>query len=172
MPQQQIQLPSNIPPGNPPVHPQLPIQPNLNPNSKGAQQADTLNLPSYNMYTVELYEINLRSGQVVDAQPSPIIIEQVSSEIKEPETIEEKSNQASKNQTSPQLLITQEHQVDLPYPERLALSKQIPQVEFDLFGELQNLYVKIQIGLDRKLRVNRWITRRYIRGQLNLLLWH
>ena len=46
MPQQQLQLPSNVPPGNQPVHPQLPIQPNLNPNNKGAQQADTLNLPS------------------------------------------------------------------------------------------------------------------------------
>jgi len=41
MPQQQIQLPSNVPPGNQPIRPQLPIQPNLNPNNKGVQQADS-----------------------------------------------------------------------------------------------------------------------------------
>ena len=51
MPQQQLQLPSNVNPGNQLVRPQLPIQPNLNPNNKGAQQADTLNLPSYSIST-------------------------------------------------------------------------------------------------------------------------
>lgn len=96
MPQHQLQLPSNITPGDPPVRPQLPIQPNLNPNNKGAQQANTLNLPSYSISTTELYEMNLRSGWVVDAQPSPFIIEKVGSEVTEPKTVEEKSNQASK----------------------------------------------------------------------------
>ena len=67
--------------------------------------------------------MNLRSGQVVDAHPSPITIEQVGSEVKEKETVEEKLNQVSKNQTSPRLLTTQEHRVDSPYPERLALSE-------------------------------------------------
>lgn len=67
MPQQKLQFPSNIPPGNQPICPQLPIQPNRNPNNKGAQQADTLNLPSYNISTAEFYELNLRSGRVVDA---------------------------------------------------------------------------------------------------------
>lgn len=67
--------------------------------------------------------MKLRSRRVVDAQPSPISIEQVGSEVKEPEIVEEKSNQASNNQTPPQLLITQENRVDPPYLERLALSK-------------------------------------------------
>lgn len=70
MPQQQLQLTSNVPPGNQPILPQLPIQPNPNPNNKGAQQANTLNLPSYSISTTEYFEMNLRSKRVVDAQPS------------------------------------------------------------------------------------------------------
>ena len=69
MPQQQLQLPSNVPLGNQPARPQLPIQPDLNPNSKGAHQVDILNLPSYSISTVELYEMNLRSGWTVNVQP-------------------------------------------------------------------------------------------------------
>ena len=76
MPQQQLQLPSNVPPGNPAIIPQLPIQPNPNPNNKGVQQIDTLNLPYYNISTVGLNEINLQSSWVVNAPTSPIIIEQ------------------------------------------------------------------------------------------------
>ena len=98
MPQQQLQLPSNVPLGNQPVRPQLPIQPNPNPNNKGAQQADSLNLPSYNISTAKFYEMNLRSGQIVDAQPSPVIIEQIESEEKEPEMV-------NRNQTEPKKII-------------------------------------------------------------------
>ena len=58
--------------------------------------------------------MNLRSGWVVDAQPSPIIITQVGSEEKELETAEKESNQVSKNQTSPQPLITQEIELNCP----------------------------------------------------------
>jgi len=35
--QQQLNFLSSMTPNNLPVHPQLPIQPNLNPNNKGAQ---------------------------------------------------------------------------------------------------------------------------------------
>jgi len=113
-----------VPPGNQPVHPQLPIQPNPNPNNKGAQQADTLNLPSYNISTAKFYEMNLRSRRTLDAQPSPVIIEQIDSEEKEPQMVEEESNRVNKNHTPPQPLVTQKHQAEPPYPERLALSKQ------------------------------------------------
>jgi len=40
---------------------------------------------------------------------------------------------------------TQGFPTNLPYPERLALSKQKPQPEFDLLGELQNLFFKIPL---------------------------
>ena len=38
-----------------------------------------------------------------------------------------------------------QHQFEPPYPERLTLSKSSPQAEFDLLGELQNLFVKIPL---------------------------
>jgi hypothetical protein len=66
MPQQQLQLPSNVPPGN---------QPDLNPNNKGVHQTDSLNLPSYSISTAKLYEMNLQSGRTVDAQPPLVTIE-------------------------------------------------------------------------------------------------
>ena len=81
----------------------------------------------------------------VDAQPSPVIIEQIDSEEKEPEMVVEESNRVNKNHTLPQPLVTQKHQAELPHPERLAVSKPTPQVEFDLLGELQNLFVKIPL---------------------------
>ena len=124
MPQKQLRFPSNMSPNNLPIHPQLPIQPNLNLKNKGAQQSNTLNLPSYNISTAKLYEMNLRFRRTVDVQPSPVIIEQIDSEEKEPEMVEEESNRVNKNHTPPQLLVTQKHQAEPPYPERLALSKQ------------------------------------------------
>lgn len=145
MPQKILHLLSNVPLGNQHVHHKLPIQPNLNPSDKGAQQADTLNLASYNISTTEFYEKKLWFGQIVDAQPSPVTIEQIESEEKEPEMVEEELNWVNKNHTPPQPLVTQKHQAELPYPKRLALSKQIPQAEFDLLGELRNLFVKIPL---------------------------
>ena len=85
MPQQQLQFPSNLPPGNPTLRPQLPIQPNLNPNNKGVQKIDTLNLPYYIISTTGVNEIKLRFGWVVNAPTSPIIIEQIDSEGPKPE---------------------------------------------------------------------------------------
>lgn len=83
MPQQQIQLPSNVPPGNQPSRPQLPIQPNPNPNNKGVHQTNTLNLPSYRISTTELYEMNFQLGQTINVQSPPVIIEQLDGEGKE-----------------------------------------------------------------------------------------
>eukprot|EP00253_Pinus_taeda_P014223 PITA_14223 len=128
-----------------PVHPQFPIQPNLNTNNKWAQKANTLNLPSYNISPAEFYDMHLRSRRTVDAQPSPVIIEQIDSEEKEPEIVEGEPNRVNRNHTPPQPLVTQKQQAEPPYPKRLAISKPTPQAEFDLLGELQNLFVKIPL---------------------------
>jgi len=80
--------------------------------------------------------MHLRSGQSVGAQPSPVIIEHINSEEKEPEMVREEPNRVNKNHTPRQPLATKKHQVEPPYPERLAVSKPTPQIEFDLLGEL------------------------------------
>ena len=97
MPQQQLQLPYNVPPGNQPAHPQLPIQPDLNPNSRGVHQTNILNLPSYSISTAELYEMNLRSGRAVNVQPPPVTIEQLDSEGKELEPISKEPKKTNRN---------------------------------------------------------------------------
>lgn len=138
MPQQQLQLSSNVPSGNQPARPQLPIQPDPNPNSRGVHQTDILNLPSYSISTAKLYEMNLRSGRTVDTQPPPVTIEQLDSEGKESEPISKEPKQTDRNQASP----VKQHQSEPPYPERLTLSKSSPQAEFDLLGELQIYLLK------------------------------
>jgi hypothetical protein len=130
-----------VPPGNQLARPQLPIQPDLNPNSRGVHQTDILNLPSYSISTADLYEMNIRSGRTIDAQPPPVTIEQLDSEGKESEPISKEPKQTDRNQASP----VKQHQFEPPYPERLTLSKSSPQAEFDLLGELENLFVKIPL---------------------------
>ena len=76
--------------------------------------------------------MNLRSRQTVDAQPSPVIIEQLDSEGKESKLINKEPKQISRNQAPP----TKQHQYEPPYLERLTLSKSSPQVEFYLLAEL------------------------------------
>ena len=97
MPLQQLQLPSSVPPSNQPAHPQLPIQPKPNPNNKRAHQANILNLPSYNISTSKMYEMNMRSGRIVNVKPPPVIIEQLDSEGKESEPINKEPKQTNRN---------------------------------------------------------------------------
>jgi hypothetical protein len=79
--------------------------------------------------------MNLRSGRTVNAQPPPVIIEQLDSEGKESELINKEPKQTDRNQTPP----AKQHQSEPPYPERLTLSKPSPQAEFDLLGRITEL---------------------------------
>ena len=84
--------------------------------------------------------MHLRSGRIIQAKNEPTIIEE--EENSEPEEAHKKTinpnpvvtinkDSSSKNERTP------------PYPKCLAISKTEPQPEFDLIGELKNLYVKI-----------------------------
>lgn len=130
-----------MPPSSQPTCPQLPIQPNLNPNKKGVHQTDTLNLPSYNISTVDLYEMNLQSRQTFNVRPPLVIIEQLDSEGKESKLINKEPKQTHRNQAPP----AKQHQSEPPYSERITLDKSSPQAKFNLLGELQNLFVKIPL---------------------------
>ena len=61
------------------MRPQLPAQPNPNPNNKIVHQFETVNMPAYSLAPVHCNDICLRSGKVVD----PLIIEDVSSSVHE-----------------------------------------------------------------------------------------
>jgi hypothetical protein len=95
----------------PPKQPQMPAQPNLNPNNKQAQQVYS-GETSYPAYVVEIQEINLRSGRVLpdNHPPSP------------PEELEEEKEESTPQVNPP------------PFPERLIHPNQHTPEEVELMG--------------------------------------
>jgi hypothetical protein len=114
------------------MRPQLPVQPNPNPNNKVVQCIDIYNQPTLSLLPAQCNDIHLRSGRIVE----PTIVDVTSfdkEETKEhdaPEEVQSSANNAAET-TKP------------PFPERLALTKMPEPPTFNLLGELQNLYVKI-----------------------------
>eukprot|EP00253_Pinus_taeda_P032953 PITA_32953 len=110
--------PQPLPPA-PLRQPQMPAQPNSNPNNRQAQQVYTgeTTCPTY---VVEIQEINLRSRKVLpERQPPPLE--------------EEEEKQESEPQAIP------------PFPERLTVTTQPNPEETELLGELKQLCVKIPL---------------------------
>ena len=140
-----------------PIRPQLPTQPNPNLNNKAVHQFETANIPAYSITPVPCNDICLQSGRVVE----PLVIEDVPSSVPE-----ERMNQQYLSNTMIPIIedaentskISAETQEETsidkqptqlvrepPYPERLILPKAVGQPQFNLLGELKNLYVKIPL---------------------------
>eukprot|EP00253_Pinus_taeda_P004863 PITA_04863 len=118
------------------IRPQLPVQPNPNPNNnKALQVIDIQNQP---VSPIQCNDIHLRSGRIVEP-----IIDDITDSDKE-ETRKEKSSnnnaetvESSSNKTA--------QIAEPPFPKCLALTKTLEPPSFNLLGELQNLYVKIPL---------------------------
>jgi hypothetical protein len=129
---QPLSLPAGTPPINQVIRPQLPVQPNPNPNNKVVQCIDVYNQPTLSLLPAQCNDIHLRSGRVVE----PTIADVTSPDKEEtqehdvPEKVQSSSNNAAET---------------TPFPERLALTKAPELPAFNLLGELQNLYVKIPL---------------------------
>jgi hypothetical protein len=129
---QPLSLPAGTPPINQVIRPQLPVQPNPNPNNKAVQCIDVYNQPTLSLLPAQCNDIHLRSGRVVE----PTIADVTSPDKEEtqehdvPEKVQSSSNNAAET---------------APFPERLALTKAPELPAFNLLGELQNLYVKIPL---------------------------
>ena len=113
-------------------------------------------MPTYSLSPVPCNDICLRSGKIVE----PIIIEDVPSPIHEEganpqylsnmtpiiEDVEHPTNVSAETQndissdTQPAQPIRKP-----PYPKRLMLPKVVGQPQFNLLGELKNIYVKIPL---------------------------
>jgi hypothetical protein len=128
---QPLSLPAGTPPINQTIRPQLPVQPNPNPNNKAVQCIDVYNQTTLSLLPAQCNDIHLRSGRVVE----PTIADVTSPDKEEtqehdaPEKVQSSSNNAETT----------------PFPERLALTKTPEPPAFNLLGELQNLYVKIPL---------------------------
>jgi len=111
------------------MRPQLPVQPNPNPNNnKALQVIDIQNQP---VSPMQCNDIHLRSGKIVE----PIIDDIISSDSDKEETGKEKSSnnnvetvESSSNNTA--------EIAEPPFPERMALTKTLEPPAFNLLGEL------------------------------------
>ena len=113
------------------MRPQLPVQPNPNPNNKVVQVIDIQNQSIFP--TMQCNDIHLRSGKIVE----PIIDDITYSDSDKEETEKHKKSQPPSNKS---VEITEP-----PFPERLVLTRMPETPAFNLLGELQNLYVKIPL---------------------------
>ena len=75
--QPQLQIPNNATPMGAPLCPQLPTQPNPNPNNKEVKQFETSSMLAYSISPLSYNDLHLRPGRVVE----PIIIEDVPSSV-------------------------------------------------------------------------------------------
>ena len=124
----------------------MPTQPIENPNNKARKPAyNTRNqtLPTYVITTVQLQQLQLRSGKVLHQKPLVVIEEENEEEQQQQHQQQEIPQQVpgeNKNTTPPILLQEQERELKNPiqlsrtppYLERLALEKHIVPPEFDI----------------------------------------
>jgi hypothetical protein len=134
--QQPLPLPSGGPPNNQMMRPQLPVQPNPNPNNKAMQCIDIQNQPIFSLFPAQCNDIHLRSGKIVE----PIIDDVTSSDFDKEEI--KKHNLLEEVQPSSNTIAKT---TEPPFPEHLALTKTPKPPAFNLLGELQNLYIKITL---------------------------
>ena len=102
----------------------------------GVQQIEALNLPAYGINTLEWNELNLRSGQVVNTNTSPIIIEKTKGEFSTSELelvypygeVGGNPTHIVVEQKPPtKTIVTWGGHIGPPYPGQFSLSKHIPQ---------------------------------------------
>jgi hypothetical protein len=134
--QQPLPLPSGAPPNNQMIRPQLPVQPNPNPNSKVVQCIDIQNQPILSLFPAQCNDIHLRSGKIVEP-----IIDDVTYPDSDKEEIKKND---SPEEVQPSSNIVAET-IEPPFPEQLTLTKTPEPPAFNILGELQNLYVKIPL---------------------------
>jgi hypothetical protein len=79
---QPLSLPSGTPPNNQMMRPQLPLQPNPNPNNKAVQCIDIQNQPILSLFPTQCNDIHLQSGKIVE----PIIVDVTSYDSNKEET--------------------------------------------------------------------------------------
>ena len=125
--QQSLSLPSNTPPNNQEIRPQLHMQPNPNPNNNKALQV--IDIPNQHVSPMQCNDIHLRSGRVVEP-----IIDDITDSDKEEVGKEKPANNNAETAESASKNNTQT--TDPPFPERLPITKTLEQPAFNLLCEL------------------------------------
>ena len=106
--QQSLSLPSNTPPNNQAIRPQLPVQPNPNPNNnKALQVIDIQNQP---VSPMQCNDIHHCSGRIFE----PIIDDITDSDKEEVRKEKPANNNAETAESTPN---NNDQTIDLPFPE-------------------------------------------------------
>eukprot|EP00253_Pinus_taeda_P022314 PITA_22314 len=116
------------------LRPQLPAQPNPNPNNRPVQSLQILETPEEGPDLRECNDLQLRSGRTIQTEGNKTV--QIEDQL--PREYLSHEEDVNKQQTHNQATTCSP-----PFPERLVIPRPIQQLDFDILGELKNLYIKI-----------------------------
>eukprot|EP00253_Pinus_taeda_P005135 PITA_05135 len=116
------------------LRPQLPAQPNPNPNNRPVQAFQILETPEEGPDLRECNDLQLRSGRNIQTEGNKTV--QIEDQLPREQWLQEEdeNRQQTQNKTTTS---------SPPFPERVVIPRPIHQPNFDILGELQNLYIKI-----------------------------
>ena len=113
---------------------QLPAQPNPNPNNRPVQSIQIIDTSEIESDLRECNDLQLRSGRIIETEGDKTIDIEIQLPLEQPPQREDENKEQNNKQASTS---------SPPFPERLVISRPIQPPDFDILGELQNLYIKI-----------------------------
>jgi len=116
------------------LRPQLPAQPNPNPNNRLAQSIQIVETSEVGADLRECNDLQLRFGHIIESEGDKIA--HVENQLPREHLSQE--GDVNKQQTHNQTTTSSP-----PFPERLIIPRPTQYPDFDILGELQNLYIKI-----------------------------
>eukprot|EP00253_Pinus_taeda_P015703 PITA_15703 len=118
------------------LRPQLPAQPNPNLNNGPVQSIQIIETPEIGTDLRECNDLQLRFGRIIETEGDKTAQVENQLPIEQPPQEEDVIRQQIHDQaTTP----------SPPFPERLIIPRPIQHPDFDILGELKNLYIKIPL---------------------------
>lgn len=109
---------------------QLPPQPNPNPNNRPVQALQIIESAEIWPELKECYDLQLRSGHIIETKGDKTT--HIEDQLQTEHPLQQEEEQTHKiNTPSP------------PFPKRLVMPRPVQHPDFDILGELQNLYIRI-----------------------------
>lgn len=118
------------------LRPQLPTQPNLNPNNRPVQFVQIIETQKLETDLREFNDLQLRSGHIIETEGDKNV--PVENQLPTEQPLQEED--VVRQQTHDQAIKSSP-----PFPERLIIPCPIEHPEFDILGELRNLCIKIPL---------------------------
>jgi len=116
------------------MRPKLPAQPNPNPNNRSVQSLQIIESLEIGPDPRECNDLQLRSRHIIETEGDKIV--HIEDQLPREQSLQQEG--VNNEQTH-----IQESTSSPPFPERLVISRPIQCPDFDILGELQNLYIRI-----------------------------